>query len=116
MPDGNYIRIVVAPIVRQLDAVISNVPYARFYLPILNQGSVQQLAQSVTLAGTNVFHEIFSNVNNVTVTIGFPNSVGMGLTPTFFNFAAMSQTVILSPNSVVEIYGGNATVSLGLSA
>lgn len=116
MQDGNYIRIVVAPIVRQLNALINGISYARFYLPILNQGSAPQLSQSVTLTGINVLHEISSNVNNVTIVVAFPNAVGMGLTSDFFNFAATSQSVILGQNSVVEIYGGNVTVSLGVSA
>ncbi|MGA2768271.1 MAG: hypothetical protein ABSF24_08155 [Candidatus Bathyarchaeia archaeon] len=116
MQDGNYIRIVIAPIVRQLNSMINNVNYARFYLPILNQGSSPQLAQSVTLTGINVPHQISSNVTTVTITVAFPNGVGMGLTSDFFNFLATSQTVILGPNSVVEIYGGNVTVSLGASA
>jgi hypothetical protein len=116
MQDGSYIRIVVAPIVRQLNAQINNVNYARFYLPILNQGSSPQLAQSVTLTGINVPHQISNNVTTVTINVDFPNGVGMGLTSDFFNFAAVSQTVTLGPSSVVEIYGGNVTVSLGVSA
>lgn len=116
MQDGNYIRAVVAPIVRQLNSLINGVSYARFYLPILNQGSSPELSQSVTLTGINVQHEIFSNVKNVTIAVAFPNAVGMGLTSGFFSFAATSQTVILGPNSVVEIYGGSVTVSLGVSA
>jgi hypothetical protein len=115
MQDGNYIRIVVAPIVRQLNSVINNVNYARFYLPILNQGSSPRLTQSVTLTGINVPHQISNNVNNVTITVAFPNGVGMGLTSDFFNFASTSQSVMLGSNSVVEIYGGNVTVSLGVS-
>jgi hypothetical protein len=113
MQDGSYIRIVVAPIVRQLNAVINGVNYAEFYLPILNQGPAPQTSQSVTLTGVNVQQEISNNVNNVTIAVTFPNAVGMGLTSGFFNFAATSQTVILGSNSVVEIYGGNVTVSLG---
>jgi hypothetical protein len=115
MQDGSYIRIVCVPIVRQLNALINGISYARFYLPILNQGPSPELSQSVTLAGINVQHEIFSNVNNVTITVSFPNAVGMGLTSGFFNFPATSQTVNLGSNSVVEIYGGNVTVSLGIS-
>jgi hypothetical protein len=116
MQDGSYIRVVVAPIVRQLNAVINGVNYAEFYLPVLNQGPSPQLTQSVTLTGVNVQQEIYNNVNNVTITVTFPNAVGMGLSSGFFNFAATSQTVILGSNSVVEIYGGIVTVSLGVSA
>ena len=116
MQDGSYIRIVIAPIVRQLNAVINGVNYARFYLPILNQGSSPQLAQSVTLTGLNVPHQISNNVNTVRMTVDFPNGLGMGLTSGFFNFAAANQTVNLGPSSVVKIYGGNVTVSLGVSS
>jgi hypothetical protein len=113
MQDGSYIRVVVAPIVRQLNAVINGINYADFYLPILNQGPSPELSQSVTLTGINVQQEIFNNVNNVTIDVAFPNAVGMGLSSGFFNFAATSQTVILGQNSVVQIFGGNVTVSLG---
>jgi hypothetical protein len=115
MQDGSYIRVVVAPIVRQLNAVINGINYANFYLPILNQGPSPELSQSVTLTGVNVQQEIFNDVNNVTIAVTFPNAVGMGLSSGFFNFAATSQTVMLGQNSVVEIFGGNVTVSLGSS-
>jgi hypothetical protein len=115
MQDGSYIRVVVVPIVRQLNTVISAVSYDSFYLPIFNTGSSPELAQSVTLTGLNVYYGISSNVHNVTISITFPNPA-MGLTPSFFNFDTTSQTVILGSNpSVVEIYGGNLTVSLGLA-
>src|SRR5271157_6385487 len=119
MQDGSYIRIVVVPIVRQLNATINGVSYSRFYLPIFNTGSSPELSQSVTLTGLNVYHGIFSNVNNVTISItisiAFPDA-GNGLTADFFNFNSANQTVVLGSNSVVEIYGGNVTVSLGISA
>jgi len=115
MQDGSYIRVVVVPIVRQLNTVINDVSYASFYLPIFNTGSSPELAQSVTLTGLNVYYGIFSNVNNITISITYPNSA-IGWTPNFFNFAS-NQTMILGSNSsVVEIYGGNVTVSLGLAA
>src|SRR5271157_1115343 len=119
MQDGNYIRIVVVPIVRQLNATINAVSYARFYLPIFFRGSSPELSQSVTLTGLNVFHGIFSNdsnsTNTVTISMDFPDA-GNGLTADFFNFNSANQTVVLGSNSVVEIYGGNVTVSLGISA
>jgi hypothetical protein len=116
MKDGSYVRIVLAPIIRQLNAMINGVNYARFYLPLLNQGATTPLAQSVTLTGIDVARQISSNVNSVTIAIDFPNGASMGLTSDFFNFAATSQTITLGPKSVVEIYGGNTSVSLGGSA
>ena len=115
MQDGSYVRVVVAPIVRQLNAVINGINYADFYLPILAQGPSPELSQSVTLTGVNVQQEIFNSVNNVTIAVTFPNAVGMGLSSGFFDFAATSQTVMLGQYSVVEIFGGNVTVSLGSS-
>jgi hypothetical protein len=115
MPDGSYIRTVVAPIVRELNAMINGVTYVRFYLPILNLGSNLQPSHSVTLTGTNVLYTTMSNVSSVTISVAFPSGAAMGLTSSFFNFNATSQTVMVGPNSVVEIYGGNVTVSLGLS-
>jgi len=115
MPDGSFIRTVVAPIVREINALINGVTYVRFYLPILNLGSNLQPSHSVTLTGTNVFYTTTSNVNNVTISVAFPSGATMGLTKNFFNFNATSQTVMAGSNSnVVEIYGGNVTVSLGL--
>ena len=114
MPDGSYIRTVVVPIVRELNAVINGVTYVRFYLPILNNGLNLQPSTSVTLTGTNVFYTTLPNINNVTITVAFPSSTTLGLTSGFFNFNATSQTVMVSSNSIVEIYGGNVTVSLGL--
>jgi hypothetical protein len=118
MPDGSYVRVALVPIVRQLNATINGVPYTRFYLPILTSAPSPELSQSVTLTGLNVYHGTYSNVNNVTITLGFPNAdnlTGMGLDSGFFNFASTSQTVTLS-NAVAEIYGGNVTVSLGLAS
>ena len=115
MPDGSYIRTVVTPIVRELNALINGVTYVRFYLPILNLGSNLQPSHSVTLTGTNVFYTTKPNVNNVTISVAFPSGVALGLTSSFFNFNTPSQTVMVGSNSIVEIYGGNVTVSLGLS-
>jgi hypothetical protein len=112
MQDGSYIRIVVAPIVRQLNAVINGVNYARFYLPILETGSLSQASQSVTLTGRS-FNETVGNANNVTIAIGFPNGLATGLTSDFFNFQGTSNTVILGANSVVQIYTGEVKVSPG---
>lgn len=114
MPDGSYIRTVVAPIVREIKASINGVTYLRFYLPILSLGSNLQPSHSVTLTGTNVFYTTKSNVNSVTISVAFPSNATMGLTSSFFNFNAPSQTFTVGAN-VVEIYGGNVTVSLGLS-
>ena len=116
MPDGSFIRTVVAPIVRELNSVINGITYVRFYLPILSNGLNLQPSQSVTLTGTNVFYLTASSVSTVAISVSFPSNVTAGLTSSFFNFNSTSQTVTVGSNSIVEIYGGNVTVSLGLSS
>jgi hypothetical protein len=116
MPDGSFIRTVVAPTIRELNAVINGINYVRFYVPILNNGLNLQPSQSVTLAGINVFYLTASNINNVTISVSFPSSATLGLTSAFFGFASTSQTLTIASNSIVEIYGGNVTVSLGISS
>ncbi len=114
MLDGSYVRIVVAPIIRQLSSIVNNITYVRLYLPILENGPSPHLSQSVTLTGRDISHETISTGNNVTIEVKFPNGNGTGLTSDFFNFEKTSETVNVTSDSVVEIYTGNVTVSLGL--
>jgi len=114
MPDGSYVRIVVAPIIRQLSSVVNNITYVRLYLPILENGPSPQLSQSMTLTGRNVTHVTINNASNVTIGVSFPNAVGMGLSSDFFNFEKTSEAVNATSGSIVEIYTGEVTVSLGL--
>jgi hypothetical protein len=114
MHDGSYVRIVLAPIVRQLSSVVNNITYVRLYLPILENGPSPQLSQSITLIGRNVTHVTINNANNVTIGVSFPNAVGMGLSSDFFNFEKTSEAVNATSGSIVEIYTGEVTVSLGL--
>jgi hypothetical protein len=116
MQDGSYVRIVIAPIIRQLSSIVNNITYIRLFLPILENGPSPQLSQSVTLTGRDVFHKTISNANNVTIGLSFPNGNGMGLTSDFFSFEKTSEAVNVTPGSVVEIYTGDVIVSLGVHA
>jgi len=116
MLDGSYVRIVVAPIIRQLSSIVSNITYVRLYLPILKNGPSPQLSQSVTLTGRDVSHATISGAHNVTVGLDFPNENGTGLTSGFFNFEKTSEAVNVTSSSVVEIYTGEVVVSLGVYA
>jgi len=116
MQDGSYVRIVVAPIIRQLSSIVNNITYVRLYLPILENGPSPQLSQSVTLTGRGVSHETISGAHNVTISLGFPNGNGTGLTSDFFNFEKTSEAVNATSGSVVEIYTGEVVVSLGAYA
>jgi hypothetical protein len=116
MLDGSYVRVVVAPLVRQLNSVINNITYVKLYLPILETGPNPQHSQSVTLTGLNVLRQTASNANNITIGLDFPSGQATGLTSDFFNFERTSQTLNVASNSVVEIYTGEVVVSLGLYA
>jgi hypothetical protein len=113
MLDGGYARIVVCPLVRQINSVVNNITYVKLYLPDFEAGPNPQYSQSVTLTGKNV-NRTANKASNLTIGLGFPNSLGAGLTNDFFNFARTSETLNVLSNSVVEIYTGEVIVSLGL--
>jgi hypothetical protein len=114
MQDGSYLRVAVAPIIRQLNSIINNVTYVRLFFPILEAGPNPQKSQSVTLTGKDVLRETISNANNVTIGLDFPSGEGAGLTSDFFNFERTSETINVTSDSVVEVYRGEVIVSLGL--
>ena len=113
MNDGNFIRIVVAPSVRMMNSTITNTNYYNFYLPILQQGKNPYLSQSVTLSTTAVNVQTVQNVNNISITAGFPN-LNLGFDSSFFNFNSTNVQINVPAGSVLEFYSGNVTVSLGL--
>jgi hypothetical protein len=116
MADGDYIRIVAAPLIRQLSSTINNVTYIRLYLPVLKAGPHPQNSLSVTLTGKNVTYDMISNINTVKIELGFPNGNATGLTQDFFRFDTTTETISVTPSSVIEIYTGEVLVSLGLYA
>lgn len=121
MNEGNYTRIVAVPSVRMLNSSITGLQgstnYYKFYLPALWRAeSNGYLSQSVTLTGTDVMKQIKSGVNQVRITVTFPNGAPLfttGYDSDFFKFANTSQTITLQSNSVVEFYVGKITVGLG---
>ncbi|MEM3696461.1 MAG: hypothetical protein QXQ94_03015 [Candidatus Bathyarchaeia archaeon] len=119
MADGNYIRVVVAPIIRVLNSTISAggevKNYFKFYLPILSTGTHPRLSQSVTLTGRNVSVKTNSSVNSVKISVSFPKS-SLGLGESFFNFDEMEETLNVPSGSIIEFYTSEVVVSLGLHA
>jgi hypothetical protein len=116
MSDGNFIRVVVVPIIRRLDTTIVTAGetknYSKFYLPILINGTSPHLSQSITLIGKNVSVETAGNVANVTISVSFPKN-SSGFDRDFFNF--LNETVpARTGGAVVEFYTGEVMVSLGL--
>jgi hypothetical protein len=113
MYDGDYIRVVVVPCIRVLNATIGGTHYYKFYLPILeSSGSHPRLSQSVTLAGKSVSVNTKSG-NAVKISVAFPNAT-QGFNADFFNFEGTEEVFNFSPGSVVEVYAGEVAVSLGL--
>ncbi|MGB9959055.1 MAG: hypothetical protein ACPLKQ_00840 [Candidatus Bathyarchaeales archaeon] len=114
MYDGDYIRVVVVPCIRMLNAKIGGTHYYKFYLPLLeSQGNHPRRSQSVTLAGKSVSVNTKSG-NAVKITVSFPNAT-QGFNADFFNFDGMEEAPPqFPPGSVIEFYAGKVEVSLGV--
>jgi hypothetical protein len=117
MPDGSFIRVVVAPIIRMLNSTISmsgtTNNYFKFYLPILSNGTSPYHSQSVTLTGKNVLVKTEGSVNAVKIRISFPK-IGSGFDKDFFNFDSEEKVISFSKPSIIEFYTSEVSVSLGL--
>jgi len=117
MNEGNYTRIVVVPSIRMLNSTISGpqqnpTNYFKFYLPTLEPGSHLYRSQSITMTGSDIIKVTQSEVDQVRITVTFPN-VGLGFDSGFFNFDHVSETIDLPDESVVEFYTGKVIVTLG---
>ena len=99
-------------------STIDEQTYVRFYLPLLKGGSNPMLSQSITLIGKTVTQYV-QNATQVRFTATFPQA-SIGMDSSFFNFESNTITLnsstipSLSPDSIVEFYVGEVTVSLGL--
>jgi len=117
MPDGSFIRVVVAPIIRMLNSTISmgetQNNYFKFYLPILSNGTSPHNSQSVTLTGKNVLVKTENSVNVVKICVSFPR-IGEGFGSDFFNFDSEEKVVYVPEGSIIEFYTSEVSVSLGL--
>jgi hypothetical protein len=117
MADGNYIRVVVVPIIRVLNSTISAggsvKNYFKFYLPILSAGNNPRLSQSVTLTGKNVSVKTMEGVNSVKISVSFPKS-SLGFGEGFFNFEKTVEILNVTSGSIIEFYTSEVIVSLGL--
>jgi hypothetical protein len=113
MAAGNFTRVVVAPSIRELNSTIGSRSYVKFYLPLLTAGANPHLSQSITLIGKNVMQYIRSDVQQVRFKVDFPKA-DQGFDSGFFPFEYYEEIVDLPPNTVVEFYVGEVTVSLGL--
>jgi len=120
MPDGSYIRTVVAPAIRVLNSSITtseeSTCYVRMYLPVLSAGEAPRLSQSITLTGESLNATTINAVESINVSVGFPNEEA-GFNETFFNFPAISQNVEIPSgfDVVLEFYLSEVSVDFGLN-
>jgi hypothetical protein len=116
MAEGNYTRIVVVPSIRMLTSTIEGPEgasnYTKFYLPTLEPGTHLYRSQSITMTGDEITKIVRSGVNQVRITVTFPNT-GSGFDSGFFNFDHISETIPLPDDSVAEFYMGKVIVTLG---
>jgi|WetSurMetagenome_2_1015567.scaffolds.fasta_scaffold04216_5 hypothetical protein len=108
LPGAGFIRVVVAPSIREIHSGAGN----NFFLPKLVDGTNRYLSQSVTLEGRNVSQYIYRDVTQVRFTLTFPQGLS-GFDSTFFGFDATTQTVPVGPSGLVIFYLGEVAVSLG---
>jgi hypothetical protein len=123
MNDGSYNRVVAVPTMRMLSTTLSGTQqnpttYIKFYLPTLQNTTNPYKSQSLSLTGSGVTKLSVSDVDQVTISIGFPQAPS-GFNSSFFNFKSTSITLnsTTTPNvplhSVVEFYIGQVTVAIG---
>jgi hypothetical protein len=126
MKDGNYTRIVVVPAIRMLNSTIvgpeqGSTNYFKFYLPALVAGPNPHLSQSITMTGDEITKITMNHVNQVRISVTFPNggSGSPGFDSAFFNFKSTTITLndttspSITADSVAEFYVGRVVVSLG---
>jgi hypothetical protein len=125
MSDGNYIRVVTAPVIRLINSTIvtatNSTFYFKLYLPLLSNGTAPKKSQSITLTGDSVSVKTQNHITGIRITVDFPQSAA-GFNNSFFHFPTV-QEVINSPSGypqlpskdcVIELYTGAVDVSLGV--
>lgn len=116
MANGSSVRVVVAPTIRMLNSTLvgyENLRY-KFYLPILETGQNRYGSNSISLTGSSIYKQTYSDVTSVTVRVGFPNfpKEEWGFDGSFFKFVD-SEITIDTNNAEVEFYAG--TVAVGVA-
>jgi hypothetical protein len=122
MPDGKYIRVIVAPSIRVLNSSITTAEnatcYIRMYLPILNLTDSPRLSQSITLTGESLNSYTTNGISSISVSVDFPKEVSDGFDSVFFNFPELNQDITIPSgydNVVLELYVSEVSVAFGVS-
>ena len=119
MSDGSYIRIALVPTIRVLTSTITSTNYYKFYLPDLENGTNLYRSQSVTLTGNGISKVSRSGIDQVIISVSFPQAASLGFDSSFFNFKSniitlnSTSTPKMTANSVVEFYIGKVIVTIG---
>jgi hypothetical protein len=119
MAEGNYTRIVAVPSIRVLNSTIvgpqqaESTSYFKFYLPTLEPGTSLYRSQSITMTGSAMTKIVKRGVEQVRITVTFPNGGSLGFDADFFKFENLVETRSLPADSVVEFYVGKVIVSFG---
>jgi hypothetical protein len=93
--------------------------YFKFYLPQLETGINLYRSQSITLTGGGITKETQDHVDQVIITVSFPQAASLGLDSSFFDFKSTTITLNsastpkLTADSVVEFYVGKVVVTIG---
>jgi len=123
MSDGNFIRVVSAPVIRVINSTIvtgsNSTFYFKLYLPLVSLKSAPRISQSVTLTGNSISVKTQNQVTSIRIVVSFPQ-LASGFDNTFFNFPSV-QEIINAPSGypgvnkdcVVELYTGLVTTELG---
>jgi hypothetical protein len=119
MKDGSYTRIALIPTMRVLTSTVTSTSYFKFYLPGLVNGTNLYRSQSVTLTGDGISKATRSGIDQVIISVSFPQAASLGFDSSFFKFKSTTVTLNststpkLPPNSVVEFYVGKVVVAIG---
>lgn len=123
MSGGSYNRIALVPTMRVLTSTVTSTTgstnYFKFYLPDLKNGTNLYRSQSITLTGEGISKVTQDHVDQVIISVSFPQAASLGFDSSFFNFKSntitlnSASTPKLTPDSVVEFYVGNVKVTIG---
>jgi FlaG/FlaF family flagellin (archaellin) len=126
MSDGNFIRVVTAPMIRMINSNITigttnSTFYFRFYLPLVSLKSAPRISQSVTLTGNAISVKTQNRITSIKINMTFPQTSGFD--NTFFNFPSVQQIInapsgypSASKDCVIELYTGAVGIELGAHA